>query len=126
MSVVAIGLVAARDRPVTVSLGRGSAGLRQGAASYYHPSLAGQPTASGEPYRPEALTAAHRSLPLGSRVRVTNVQNGRSVVVRINDRGPFRPGRVIDLSRAAARRIGLLRPGHGPVKLELLATPGAW
>ena len=91
-----------------------------GGASYYGDELAGNPTASGEPFQPEALTAAHRSLPLGSRVRVTNVRNGESVIVRVNDRGPFAEDRVIDVSKAAAREIGLLRRGTGKVRLELI------
>lgn len=91
-----------------------------GEASYYGDELAGNPTASGEPFRPSALTAAHRSLPLGSRVRVTNVRNGESVIVRVNDRGPFAKNRVIDVSKAAAQEIGLLRRGTGQVRLELL------
>ncbi len=66
------------------------------------------------------LTAAHRTLPFGSRVNVTNPRTGRSVVVRINDRGPFVRGRVLDLSRAAAEEIGIIRSGHGNVELELL------
>ncbi len=94
--------------------------LGDGAASYYHDALEGRPTASGEAYRRDALTAAHRSLPFGSRVRVTNLANGKSVVVRINDRGPFAANRVIDLSRDAAGHIGLLTRGHGKVRLELL------
>jgi rare lipoprotein A len=94
--------------------------LGDGAASYYHDALEGRSTASGQPYRREALTAAHRSLPFGSLVRVTNLANSRSVVVRINDRGPFARQRVIDLSRAAARQIGLLARGHGRVRLELV------
>lgn len=94
--------------------------LGEGSASYYHDSLEGRSTASGQPYRAAELTAAHRSLPFGSRVRVTNLANGKSVVVRVNDRGPFAANRVIDLSRAAASRIDLLRRGHGRVRLELL------
>jgi rare lipoprotein A len=94
--------------------------LGEGAASYYHDALEGRSTASGQPYRADGLTAAHRSLPFGSRVRVTNLSNGLSVVVRVNDRGPFTRGRVIDLSRAAAARIGLLARGHGKVRLELV------
>ncbi len=94
--------------------------LGEGAASYYHDALEGRSTASGQPYRAASLTAAHRSLPFGSRVRVTNLSNGRAVVVRINDRGPFARGRVIDLSRSAASRIGLLARGHGKVRLELV------
>ncbi|MBJ7437952.1 MAG: septal ring lytic transglycosylase RlpA family protein [Sphingopyxis sp.] len=79
-----------------------------GMASYYGNELAGNRTASGERFNPSQLTAAHRSLPFGSRVRVTNTANGDSVVVRINDRGPFSHGRVIDVSHAAAREIGML------------------
>lgn len=94
--------------------------LGEGSASYYHDTLEGRATASGEPYRGAALSAAHRSLPFGSKVRVTSLANGRSVVVRVNDRGPFAAGRVIDLSRSAASRIGLLERGHGRVRLELL------
>jgi rare lipoprotein A len=78
-----------------------------GGASHYAPSLAGRPTASGEIFHPDSLTAAHRTLSFGTRVRVTNLRNGRSVVVRINDRGPFRPaGRIIDLSCRAADELG--------------------
>lgn len=91
-----------------------------GTASYYGEELAGRPTASGERFDPDRLTAAHRTLPLGSRLRVTNPRNGRSVVVRVNDRGPFAKGRVIDLSKGAARQIGLLQQGHGQVRLELM------
>lgn len=94
----------------------------EGAASYYGSELAGNPTASGERFDPEALTAAHRTLPLGSRVRVTNVRTGASVVVRINDRGPFHGQRVIDLSRAAARQIGMLQRGTARVRMELIES----
>lgn len=94
--------------------------IRGGEASYYHDSLAGNPTASGAPYRPGALTAAHRTLPLGSKVRVTDVTSGRSVVVEINDRGPFAKNRVIDLSRAAAKEIGMIQRGHTDVRLALV------
>ena len=76
-------------------------------ASYYGKELAGRPTASGERFNPSAMTAAHRTLRFGTRVRVTNSRNGRSVVVRINDRGPFVKGRSIDLSSGAARAIGM-------------------
>lgn len=92
--------------------------LGSGVASYYAQSFAGQRTASGEPYRPEALTGAHRTAPLGSRVLVTHLGNGRVVTVRINDRGPHVSGRVIDLSWAAARAIGLDRSGTARVRLE--------
>jgi rare lipoprotein A len=91
-----------------------------GEASYYARGFEGRPTASGEPYRAAKLTAAHRTLPFGTLLEVTNVRNGRSVIVRVNDRGPFHGRRVIDLSRAAAAEIGLLRRGRGPVRLDVL------
>lgn len=91
-----------------------------GDASYYGSELAGNRTASGEIFDPSRLTAAHRTLPLGSEVRVTNAGNGRSVVVTINDRGPFHGNRAIDLSTAAASAIGLIRSGTGRVSLALL------
>ena len=91
-----------------------------GMASYYGNELAGNRTASGERFDPGQLTAAHRSLPFGSMVRVTNTSNGDSVIVRINDRGPFAHGRVIDVSHAAAREIGMHRSGTARVKLALL------
>ncbi len=92
-----------------------------GTASYYGRELAGNRTANGERFDPGQLTAAHRTLPFGSLVRVTNMANGDSVVVRINDRGPFHRGRVIDVSHAAAREIGMHRSGTARVKLALLA-----
>ncbi|MDT0631117.1 septal ring lytic transglycosylase RlpA family protein [Rubrivirga sp. S365] len=93
-----------------------------GEASYYGDELAGNPTASGEPFEPDALTAAHRSLPLGSRLRVTNVHTNESVVVRVNDRGPYAEDRVLDLSEAAAREIGMVKRGTADVRLELLSS----
>lgn len=95
----------------------GSTG-EEGMASWYGPGFAGRLTASGEIFDPNDLTAAHRTLPFGTRVRVTNLRNGRSVVVRINDRGPFKAGRVIDLSRAAAEAIGLVTAGVARVVVE--------
>lgn len=94
--------------------------LGEGTASFYGRRFNGRRTASGEAFDMHALTAAHRTLPFGSKVRVTNLANDRSVVVRINDRGPFTRKRVIDLSRAAANEIGLIRRGHGQVRLELV------
>jgi rare lipoprotein A len=93
--------------------------LGNGVASYYGRRFHGRPTASGERFDMNGLTAAHRTLPFGSKVRVTNPRTGKSVVVRINDRGPFARKRTIDLSRAAAEEIGLVRAGHGQVELEL-------
>lgn len=98
----------------------GESDAGSGEASYYGSELAGQPTASGERFDPQDMTAAHRTLPLGSRVRVTNLRNGSSVVVRINDRGPFAGHRVIDLSEGAARRIGMIGAGTAMVRIHLL------
>ena len=81
--------------------------LQRGVASWYGPGFHGRKTASGERFNTHAMTAAHRTLPFGTRVRVTNERTGRSVVVRINDRGPFAHGRVIDLSKASAQAVGL-------------------
>src|SRR5215210_1850146 len=80
---------------------------QRGAASWYGPGFHGRRTASGETFNTNALTAAHRSLPFGTRVRVVNEKTGRSVIVRINDRGPFAKGHVIDLARGAAQQIGM-------------------
>lgn len=106
----------AKEKPeVTASVGRK---LQSGKASWYGPGFQGRRTASGERFNTNSLTAAHRSLPFGSQVRVTNRTNGKSVVVRINDRGPFAHGRIIDLSRASALAIGLL--GVGAVDVAML------
>jgi rare lipoprotein A len=94
--------------------------LGSGEASYYGEELAGRPTASGEIFDPEGLTAAHPTLPIGSMVRVTNLVNGRTVVVRINDRGPFIGGRIIDVSRGAAGILGMIGAGTALVRLHLL------
>ena len=92
----------------------------EGIASWYGPGFDGKETANGEVYDQDAMTAAHPSLPFGTRVRVTRVATSRSVVVRINDRGPYVEQRVIDLSRAAGAALGLMRPGIAPVRLEIL------
>lgn len=95
--------------------------LGSGVASFYGAKFHGRRTASGERFDMHALTAAHRSLPFGSEVRVTDPRSGRSVTVRINDRGPFSHNRTIDLSRAAAQQIGLVQRGHGTVELALVS-----
>ncbi|MEM1052396.1 MAG: septal ring lytic transglycosylase RlpA family protein [Pseudomonadota bacterium] len=95
--------------------------LGTGIASYYGRRFHGRRTANGERFDMNAMTAAHKSLPFGTRVRVTNPRNGRAVTVRINDRGPFVRGRTIDLSRAAAERIGMIASGHARVKLDIVA-----
>ena len=92
--------------------------LGEGVASFYGAELAGNRTASGERFNPNAMTAAHRTLPLGTKVRVTNKANGKSIVVRINDRGPFSKGRIIDLSRGAAEKISMVRSGTARVTIE--------
>ncbi|MBV5261527.1 septal ring lytic transglycosylase RlpA family protein [Synechococcus moorigangaii CMS01] len=92
----------------------------QGRASWYGPGFHGRRTASGEPFNQYAMTAAHKTLPFGTKVRVTNLRNGRSVVVRINDRGPYSHGRIIDLSRGSAEQIGLVSAGVATVRLEVL------
>lgn len=95
---------------------------RTGTASYYGSRHQGKRTASGERFNQHGLTAAHRSLPFGSRVRVTNLANKRSVVVRVNDRGPHSRGRLIDLSRGAAQKIGMLRSGTARVRVQGLGN----
>jgi rare lipoprotein A len=92
----------------------------EGTASYYGNELAGNRTSSGERFNPAGLTCAHRSLPLGTRVRVTNLTNGRSVIVRVNDRGPFTRGRILDVSLAAAREIAMIGPGSARVRIEVV------
>lgn len=92
--------------------------LERGVASWYGPDFHGGTTSSGEPYDMHAMTAAHRTLPLPSYVRVTNLSNGRSVVVRVNDRGPFKGNRIIDLSRTAAARLDMLRDGTAMVEVQ--------
>lgn len=97
--------------------------VMKGTASYYADSLAGRPTASGEPYDPAELTAAHRTLPFGTVVEVSR-DDGRSVVVRINDRGPFgKKKRIIDLSRRAAEALGMVRAGVVPVTVRVVGHP---
>jgi rare lipoprotein A len=94
--------------------------VREGIASWYGPGYHGNRTSSGEPFDQDGLTAAHLSWAFGTRVRVTLLSTGRSVVVRVNDRFPNHKGRVIDVSRGAARAIGLIGPGTGRVRLEVI------
>ena len=98
--------------------GKSAGVIATGIASYYGARFAGRKTANGERFNPSKMTAAHKSLRFGTRVRVTNLRNGRQVTVRINDRGPFVRGRIIDLSRAAASKIGMIQRGHARVRLE--------
>jgi len=97
----------------------------RGLASWYGHPHHGRRTASGEIFDMHALTAAHRTLPMGTRVLVIHAETGRSVEVRINDRGPFRDGRIIDLSYAAARRLGVVGAGVVPVRVRVIAPPDA-
>ena len=103
----------------------GSAPIRSvvGKASWYGPGFNGHPTATGDTYDQDQMTAASSIFPLGSRVIVTDLGSGRAVEVRINDRGPFRKGRKIDLSYGAARELGMVGPGTALVRMDLLSTP---
>lgn len=90
-----------------------------GTASWYGPGFHGKKTANGERYNMHAMTAAHKTLPLGTKVQVTNLSNGRKIIVRINDRGPFHGGRIIDLSKKAAQKLGIIKSGYGKVHLKI-------
>lgn len=100
-----------------------SAKSKVGIASWYGEECQGSPTASGETYNMYGLTAAHRELPLGTEIRVTNLKNHRSLNLRVNDRGPFVPGRMLDVSRAAARLLGFSGEGVARVRLQVLHLP---
>jgi rare lipoprotein A len=125
-AVLLIALVAAcahpSQRPEAPPAGGGREAPRQrvetGVASYYARSLEGRRTASGERYRGASMTCAHRTHPFGAVLRVTELESGRSVLVEVNDRGPFESGRIIDLSWAAARALGILERGVARVKVE--------
>jgi rare lipoprotein A len=108
------------DKVVAVEQAFDSIG--QGEASYYGRELQGNRTASGQRFDAEGFTAAHRTLPLGTKLRVTNLANGLSVIVTVNDRGPFVHSRLIDVSLGAAREINMVRSGRAQVKLEVLRT----
>jgi rare lipoprotein A len=107
--------------PATLPTPAPSTIIETGLASWYGAKHHGRRTASGEIFDQKKFTAAHRTLPWGSIVKVTNLDNGKSVEVRINDRGPFTKGRIIDLSRAAARAVGMLESGVSPVRMEVLS-----
>jgi len=102
--------------------GRVPSFLQVGMASWYGDRFKRRPTASGEPFDPKDITAAHRTLPLGTIARVTNLGNGRWILVRINDRGPYAQGRVIDLSRSAATQLGMKQDGVAQVRVEVFAA----
>jgi rare lipoprotein A len=120
-SVQQSNLPATRAVAFAYTLLRAVGDVQTGLASFYHHSLHGLKTASGERYDQHAMTAAHPFLPIGTAVKVTNRHNRRSVVVRINDRGPNFGSRILDLSWAAAAELGMLRRGVAPIKLEVLA-----
>jgi rare lipoprotein A len=111
-------LITACHRKSVPSGAREVSGTETGIASYYAESYNGKKTANGEIYNSSKLTAAHKTLPFGTKVKVTNLSNGKSVKVRINDRGPFVSGRIIDLTRAAADEIGMLNAGVAKVKIR--------
>ncbi len=115
----------ARKRPAVRAPAPVPADSLVGYASWYGEPHHGRPTASGEVYDMHRMTAAHRTLPLGTMVKVINLENQREVVVKINDRGPFVAGRIIDLSFEAARRLGLHIKGLGLVRLEVLSQPAS-
>ena len=96
---------------------------QRGEASWYGPGFHGKKTASGQIYNQNAMTAASRTLPLGTRVMVTNLDNGKEVEVTINDRGPYAKGRIIDLSKAAARKLGFIKAGVARVRIEVISEP---
>jgi rare lipoprotein A len=98
--------------------------VQRGYASWYGADFDGKPTASGERFRRRAFTAAHRTLPMGTRVKVVHARTGRSVVVRINDRGPYSKRRIIDVSEAAARQLHIIDDGVAPVTVHVLSVPG--
>ena len=115
-----------RSRPPTPDLSGIAPGtIQTGLASWYGPGFHGKRTANGEIYNQHDLTAAHPSLPLGTRVMVTNVNTNQAIEVRVNDRGPYVGGRAIDLSYAAARSIGVYEPGVAPVRIEVLSPAAA-
>ncbi len=94
--------------------------LEEGKASWYGPGFQGRRTASGVRFNTNAMTCAHRTLPFGTKLKVTNLDNGSEVIVIVNDRGPFIGGRVVDLSREAARHLNFVRSGTAPVRLEVI------
>jgi rare lipoprotein A len=97
--------------------------VQKGIASFYHDSLHGRKTASGQVYNKHRLSAAHKTLPLGTRIQVTDAKTGRSIVVRVNDRGPFVKGRIVDLSKEAAKELGIVDRGIARVDLKVLSAP---
>ena len=112
-----MGRQASRERPITGNNQVAPGGTSYGLASYYEE---GTQTASGENFDPQALTAAHPDLPFGTKLRVTNVTTGKSVIVRVNDRGPFVHGRIVDVSHSAAAALGIIEQGTAKVKVDVV------
>lgn len=127
MLVLPMGSALAASRIAVRHLGAGKerSGVEYGTASWYGPGFQGRRMATGERFNEDALTAAHRTLPLGTTVRVTNLLNGRSVLVAIMDRGPMIATRLIDLSREAAVELGFIERGLTRVKIEIVRLPSA-
>jgi rare lipoprotein A len=123
---VAVGCSSAprREKPEEAESREQVLRVLRGKAVFYGDKWHGRKTASGERFSQYKMTAAHRSLPLGTRVRVTNLANGKSVVVRINDRGPYSKRRIIDVSEAAARQLEIIDAGVAPVTIHVLSVPG--
>lgn len=117
--------VAAQDAAPAPATSGSATVLASGMASYYGDAHAGNRTASGERFDPDGMTAAHRTLPFGTRLRVTDPSTGRSVIVRVNDRGPFHKSRILDLSEAAARELGIVRRGRAQVEIALADSAAA-
>ncbi|HZT70363.1 MAG TPA: septal ring lytic transglycosylase RlpA family protein [Terriglobia bacterium] len=115
----------ARPPEVRMLESRASVGLRTqtGVASWYGAEFQGLPMASGQPYNMNNMTCAHRELPLGTRIMVTNLLNSRSLILKVTDRGPVAPGRMLDVSMAAAKRLGFLGQGLTPVRIQVLSYP---
>jgi rare lipoprotein A len=125
LCLAALGCASVRAATPAATVTPAAPVVQTGVASWYGPGFHGKPTASGEPYDQRAMTAAHRTLPLGTRIRVTNLGNGRSAEFRINDRGPFVGDRILDVSRAGAEALAMVGPGTAEVRVEVLAAPVA-
>lgn len=120
---LSLALIGALSLSVSSQLQAKEGFVQSGLASWYGREFQGKKTASGTRFNPNAMTAAHRSLPLNCYIRVTNKNNGKSVVVKVNDRGPFHGNRVLDLSYGAAKAIGITQSGVGHVKIERISAP---
>jgi len=124
-SILRLGIVAILALiPLAASAKHAAGDTITGVASYYADRFHGRKTANGERFNQTAYTAAHKKLPFGTKVRVTDKKTRKSVVVTINDRGPYAKGRVIDLSRKAARELGMVKRGVAKVEIEVLSIPG--